>query len=170
VACVEVELLVVGVVVGDWRVVPADADELDAVAVEVVAVDAVVEEVLEASPVVPEVAAAVLAWWGVAARTEKSPTPASDPAATQPVVFRLRRSQLSRKEGVVMSGSTTARPQSPLSVASTPRYKFLGVRCAGPPPAPSAADRGQLTERTIRDVGRSCALGSKIGDRTLVNW
>jgi hypothetical protein len=55
---VEAELLAVGVVVGDWRVVLVDADEPDPVAVEVVPVDAVVEEVLEALAL-PEVAAAV---------------------------------------------------------------------------------------------------------------
>jgi len=48
-------------------------------------------------------ATAALVSWGWPARVVKSPTPASEPAATQLVTMRLRRTQACRREGVVMS-------------------------------------------------------------------
>jgi hypothetical protein len=88
------DVLVVGVVAGDERVVVV----VVAVVTKVLADFAVVDE----PAVTAEVAAVARLWWGSAARTANSPTPASDPAATQLVVVRLRRNQVSLAEGVVM--------------------------------------------------------------------
>jgi hypothetical protein len=76
----------------------------------------------------PAEAVVEVAWWGRAARAENSPAPASDAAATQPVTWRLRRSQASRREGVVMPPSKSWWPQRRLSAASTSRYRLLGAR------------------------------------------
>jgi hypothetical protein len=94
---VEVDVLV-GVVVGDCRVVllvDFDADEVEDELVEDELVEAVVELVSEA--------VAVCEGW--AARAVKRPTPARDPAATSPVAVRVRRNQASRREGVGMPSS-----------------------------------------------------------------
>jgi hypothetical protein len=113
VAWAEPLLLAVGVVTGDCSVVvvveaalEADADEEAApevVADEtpvVVVADETVEDVPPAA-VVPE----ALAWWGCAASAANSPMPATEPAASQPVAVRLRRSLRSRREGVVIQHS-----------------------------------------------------------------
>ena len=106
-----------------------DEPEADAVEVLVVApllLSLVV--VLAGERLAPLVEAVVVAWWGRAARAENSPAPASDAAATQPVTWRLRRSQASRREGVVMTPSKSPRPQRRLSAASAPRYRLLKAR------------------------------------------
>jgi hypothetical protein len=147
---VAVELLVVGVVAGDWSEVLAEERVVD----EASPVEEVLEpdarEVKAPEPFVPgvevpEVKAVLVdpevvdvcavvdveaAWlvWAWAARAAKSPTPASDPAATQPVAVRVRRSQASRREGVVMAPSKAATPQSHLSAASMARYRLLWAR------------------------------------------
>jgi hypothetical protein len=77
--------------------------------------------------VVPAEDVVEVAWWGRAASAENRPAPASEAAATQPVTCRLRRSQASRREGVVMPSSKTPWPQCRLSAASTPRYRLLGA-------------------------------------------
>jgi hypothetical protein len=107
-----VEVLVVGVVVGDCSVVLVE--------------EAAAEFVAGAAAVVADVPAADVRLLGCAARPANSPTPASDPAATQPVVRLVRRSQVSRSEGVVMPPSNAVLPQSPLRAASVPRYNWLG--------------------------------------------
>jgi hypothetical protein len=113
VAWAELAVLVVGVVAGDSSVVVVveaalDADCEEEAAVEVVAEEAPVEVVAEdpvedvpVAAVVPE----ALAWWGWAASAANRPRPATEPAASQPVVVRLRRSQRSRMAGVVMQPS-----------------------------------------------------------------
>ncbi len=92
------EVLVVGVVAGDDRAVVV---VVVAVA-KVVADFAVAAVVVEEPAVTAELAGVARSWWGSAARTANSPTPATDPAATQLVVARLRRNQVSLAEGVVM--------------------------------------------------------------------
>jgi hypothetical protein len=153
VACVDVELLLVGVVVGDCRVVlvveePAVVDEPEAPddvespedeeapEEEAVPEEDELEEVPPVVALVDEplvllaalVAVVVLAWCGWAASAANRPTPASEPAATQPVALRVRRNEASRREGVVMTTSRPAVPQRRLSVPATPRYKLLRAR------------------------------------------
>jgi hypothetical protein len=113
VACDAVELVLVGVVAGDCSVVfvvEELEDEPEDVVDEPAAIDDADAEVLLAAARVPlAVVAAVVAtvvavraWWGSAARAANRPTPATEPTATHPVAFRLRRNQALRSEGVVM--------------------------------------------------------------------
>ena len=101
-----------------------EVDDEPEVAAEAGAVVVLSDEAL----VAPAEVVVDVAWWGRAARAENSPAPASDAAATQPVTWRLRRSQASRREGVVMTPSKSLSPQRRLSAASTPRYRLLGAR------------------------------------------
>jgi hypothetical protein len=113
VAWAEVLVLAAGVVVGDCsEVLPEevlgvavveDVDVEEEELFEEEVFDAIDVDVFEAVVDGLEVDVVVLAWCGWAARTANSPTPASDPAASQPVVARLRRTQVSRWEGVGMS-------------------------------------------------------------------
>jgi hypothetical protein len=158
VACDAVELVLVGVVAGDCRVVLVVEeleDEPEDVVDEPVATDDADPEVpLAAAPVLLAVVAAVVvtvvavrAWCGSAARAANRPTPATEPTATHPVAFRLRRNQALRSEGVVMGLSKTGFAQGQLSTPSTPRYKFLSARwdrCAPGGRSPGrAAGRGR---------------------------
>jgi hypothetical protein len=143
VAWADVELLVVGVVEGDCRV-ELVVDELDVVDEPDVADDVEPPETVEVTVVAPPLLLLVVAlacealllpaevavdvaWWGWAAKAANRPTPPSEPAATQAVARRLRRSHVSRREGVVMTPSKSASPQSRLSARSAPRYKLLGA-------------------------------------------
>jgi hypothetical protein len=147
VACDEFELVLVGVVAGDCRVVLV-VEELEAEAPEEVVAPPVATDEVDppeielpaavARPVVPLPAVlevltvvavvAVVACWGSAASAANNPTPATEPAATHPVALRLRRNQVLRNEGVVMGPSKAGLSQCPLSVPSMPRYRFLSAR------------------------------------------
>lgn len=91
-------VLVVGVVVGGWRVVLVDVAPADATPADVAPV------VVEEAPVRDALAAGTAVGLGSdrAAKVAKSPTPASDPPATRPVMARVGRNHLLRGEGVVM--------------------------------------------------------------------
>jgi hypothetical protein len=125
-----VDVLVVGVVVGE------DNEVLVDVSVEEVVADVLAEELLLTTAVdeldeaddVDVTAEPVwaLAWPGWPARAANSPTPASEPAATTPVTARLRRSKPSRREDEVMAFIKATDPQNPLRVGSVLGHKFLG--------------------------------------------
>ena len=175
-ACDAVELVLVGVIAGDCRVVlvveELEDEPEDVVDEPVAADDADLEVLLAAARVLLAVVApvvatvvAVRAWCGSAARAANRPTPATEPTATHPVAFRLRRNQALRSEGVVMGPSKTGFAQGQLSAPSAPRYKFLSARweplcprgaVAGPrrgkgPRPPGAPQRGAVPAR----LGRS---------------
>lgn len=116
------DVLVVGVVVGDARVVLVVEVEEAGVAAAVLALvvpaselplaEADVEVGLAALEVPPERVAVTVARWGWAAKVANTPTPASEPAATTPVTARLRRRRVSRRERVVMPQIWAGQPRA----------------------------------------------------------
>jgi hypothetical protein len=112
------------------------------------------------APVVATVVT-VRAWCGSAARAANRPTPATEPTATHPVAFRLRRNQALRSEGVVMGPSKTGFAQGQLSAPSTPRYKFLSARWE--PLCPRGAVAGRAAGRGRGRPARRSAVPARLG-------